>query len=66
MPWLETIAINGGSTWLAWVLMILLVIRFRHPETMDESPLDGKRIAIGALCLAIFVLCFTPAPLYLR
>ncbi|MBS1903438.1 MAG: site-2 protease family protein [Bacteroidetes bacterium] len=66
MPWLERIAINGGSTWAAWVIMILVVIRFRHPVTMDESPLDGKRIAIGVFCFVIFGLCFTPAPLYLR
>ncbi|HYM20277.1 MAG TPA: site-2 protease family protein [Candidatus Kapabacteria bacterium] len=66
LRWLEPLAINGGSTWIFWVIMILLVIRFRHPTTIDESPLDRKRIVIGFLTLLIFVLSFTPSPLALQ
>ena len=66
VAWLEPFAINGGSTWIFWVLMILVVIKFRHPMTMDESALDGKRILIGLLTLAIFVVSFTPSPLFMR
>lgn len=66
IPWLESLAINGGSTWAAWVVMILVFIRFRHPITMDESPLDVRRKLVGLLTLLIFVFSFTPAPLALR
>ncbi len=58
--------LNGGSTWFFWVIMILLVIRFRHPETADESPLDFKRKMVGVLTLLMFILCFTPAPLVIQ
>jgi membrane-associated protease RseP (regulator of RpoE activity) len=66
LSWLQPIAINGGSTWIFWVIMILLVIRFRHPVTMDESALDSKRVGIGILTLVIFLLSFTPSPLSLQ
>ena len=60
--WAHHITINGGSTWLAWALITTLVIRFRHPETGDESPLDTRRKIIGYLTLAILALSFTPSP----
>jgi membrane-associated protease RseP (regulator of RpoE activity) len=47
-----------------WFLLLLLLIWFghRHPPTLDETPLDDKRIAIGIITLIIFVLSFTPEP----
>lgn len=60
--WFHHLVIPGGSTWLAWALITTFVIRFRHPETDDESPLDGMRLAIGYAALAILVLSFTPSP----
>jgi membrane-associated protease RseP (regulator of RpoE activity) len=47
-----------------WFLMVLLLIFFgyRHPPTMDETPLDGKRRALGIITFAIFLLSFTPKP----
>jgi membrane-associated protease RseP (regulator of RpoE activity) len=47
-----------------WVLLLLLIIWFgyRHPPTVDESPIDARRIFIGILTLIIFVLSFTPEP----
>jgi membrane-associated protease RseP (regulator of RpoE activity) len=47
-----------------WILLLFLLIWFghRHPPTLDETPLDRKRIAIGIFTLIIFLLSFTPEP----
>ncbi len=47
-----------------WVLLIILIIWFgyRHPPTMDETPIDSNRVVIGIITLIIFVLSFTPQP----
>jgi hypothetical protein len=34
----------------------------RHPVLFDPLPLDRRRRWMGAIALAIFLLCFTPAP----
>ncbi|MDP4229339.1 MAG: site-2 protease family protein [Bacteroidota bacterium] len=64
--WLEAIAVPGGSSWIFWVIMIVFVIKFRHPAAVDESPMDLKRIVIGVLTILIFVLSFTPSPIVLE
>ena len=56
-----------SSSWIAWaVLMVVMLIAFgpRHPRTLDHHvPLDDNRRLIAIAALAIFVLCFTPAPI---
>ena len=61
--WLNAVVVPGGETWLLWALIISLFIRFKHPETLDETPLDARRTVIAYGTLLIFVLCFTPSPL---
>ncbi len=49
--------------WWVWAV-IALVMRVRHPRIPDEgAPLDPRRRLIGWLCVAIFVVCFTPDPI---
>jgi membrane-associated protease RseP (regulator of RpoE activity) len=48
--------------WLFWALIATL-IGLRHPPIFEEERLDGKRKALAAVALLIFILCFTPAPL---
>jgi hypothetical protein len=37
-----------------------------HPATADPGErLDGKRRALGLVCLVVFVLSFTPVPIRL-
>ena len=49
--------------WLFWGVLVFVLIRPKHPPTiMDELPLDKKRMAIGYLCIAVFILCFMPVP----
>ena len=64
--WLEKVAVPGGSSWIFWVVMIIFVIKFRHPAAVDESPMDLKRKVIGLLTILIFILSFTPSPIVLE
>ena len=54
-------------SWLFWaVLMVamLIVLGPRHPLTLDDHvPLDSRRRWVALATAAIFVLCFTPAPI---
>lgn len=54
-------------SWLVWtVLMVVMLFAFgpRHPRTPDEHvPLDRTRVALALFALAMFIVCFTPAPI---
>jgi membrane-associated protease RseP (regulator of RpoE activity) len=47
-----------------WILFaVLLLLVRRHPPTMDDGlPLDRKRVIIGWILLAVFILSATPVP----
>jgi membrane-associated protease RseP (regulator of RpoE activity) len=55
------------TSWLVWTgLMIVMLVMFgpRHPRVFDEEvPLDRTRLLLALFALAMFVLCFTPAPI---
>lgn len=49
--------------WLAWAVL-LLALRFRHPPLVNPwAPLGARRVGWSIVALAIFVLCFLPAPI---
>ena len=55
----------GWFFWMGWFLwaVLLLAIGFRHPPLLDGwEPLDRNRRIWAAVALAIFLLCFMPAP----
>jgi membrane-associated protease RseP (regulator of RpoE activity) len=56
-----------STSWLVWsVLMIAMLVIFgrHHPPVFDEHvPLDRARIVLAVVALAMFVVCFTPAPI---
>jgi len=56
-----------SSSWLVWtgLMIVMLVVYGRHhPRTADEhEPLDATRMVLAAVALAMFILCFTPAPI---
>ena len=69
---LGTAAVVVGLTffslsWLVWAaLMVIMLAVFgpRHPRTLDDHvPLDSRRRWVALATAAIFVLCFTPAPI---
>lgn len=57
-------------SWLLWALLMvtmLIVLGPRHPRTLDDHvPLDRRRRWIALATAAIFVLCFTPAPIQVQ
>jgi membrane-associated protease RseP (regulator of RpoE activity) len=49
--------------WLVWAV-IVLVMGIAHPPTEDPSEkLDPKRKFLALVCLAVFLICFTPVPI---
>lgn len=53
--------------WVMWSILILVFIRFRHPPTLDDSQELGlARKILGWLGYIIFILCFSPVPIYLN
>ena len=54
---------QGGTLWLSWGVLNLLLNR-RHPAPLnDVTPLDATRQAVGIALLGLFVLLFMPSPL---
>lgn len=52
--------------WIIWAALLMFVLGTRHPQVMDPSaPLDFKRKLVGALSLVVFVITFTPVPVYI-
>jgi len=60
------IAFGGIAIFIfhGWILLLIMLIWFgyKHPATLDETPVDTKRIVIGVITLLIFLLSFTPEP----
>jgi membrane-associated protease RseP (regulator of RpoE activity) len=56
---------NSPSGFLIAILLGVMM-RIRHPEPWDQTPLDGKRKLIAFLTLVIFVLCFVPFPIQIN
>jgi membrane-associated protease RseP (regulator of RpoE activity) len=56
-----------SASWVVWtVLTVAMLILFgpRHPRVFDEHiPLDRTRLLLAAFAVAMFALCFTPAPI---
>ena len=48
--------------WFVWIFL-LAILGTRHPPTVDDSiPLESRHAKLGWIALAMFVLCFMPAP----
>ncbi len=57
--------IQGYSGWLLFAFLIGRFIGISHPPSEIEDPLTHERKILGWIALAVFVLCFTPAPIEL-
>lgn len=54
--------VPGYWPWLLWAV-ILFFFGMRHPMICDSTRLDRRRRILGAVALAIFLLCFMVAPI---
>jgi UDP-N-acetylmuramyl pentapeptide phosphotransferase/UDP-N-acetylglucosamine-1-phosphate transferase len=62
---LVPLAVKFWAGWLVWAVL-LIAIGFRHPPLIDRwEPLDQTRRIFAGVALAIFILCFMPAPFVL-
>ena len=54
-----------GKLWLGWAVwaLVLLWLGRRHPAIYDATVLDHGRRKLGWIALAVFILCFSFAPL---
>lgn len=50
----------GG--WFLWAMISYFFVKLYHPPVPDESPLDGNRMLVGWLSIAMFIVCFSFAP----
>ena len=48
--------------WFIWAIISYYVVKLYHPPVPDDTPLDGQRVFIGWIAIAVFVLCFSFLP----
>jgi membrane-associated protease RseP (regulator of RpoE activity) len=54
----------GWEGWFVWALMLAVVLRVDHPDTLDpDTPLDPRRKLAAWATIGIFALTFMPVPL---
>jgi len=54
-----------STNWILWTILILLVIRLKHPPTLNDNiELDSNRRTLAWTSYVMFVTCFSPMPLY--
>ena len=51
---------------ILFAVLLGVMMRIRHPEPLDDAPLDFRRKIVAFLTLLIFILCFTPFPIQIR
>ena len=56
-----------ASTWIFFTVLLIAMLAIfgpKHPRVFDEEvPLDRTRVRLALFAVAMFVLCFTPAPI---
>ncbi len=56
----------GSPSGLLFAVILAVMMRVKHPEPIDDTPLDFKRKLIAFATLIIFILCFVPFPIQLK
>lgn len=54
---------HTNTAWLFWALIAYFILKIYHPPVPDETPLDSKRIALGWICLFIFIVSISLNPI---
>jgi membrane-associated protease RseP (regulator of RpoE activity) len=59
------LTVLGIWLWMGWLLWVglLLLPGMRHPRVQDPVPLRKSILALGPICLGLFILCAVPRPL---
>lgn len=56
-------AVFGSPSGILFTVLLGVMLRIRHPEPLDDTPLDFKRKIIALITLIIFILSFVPFPI---
>jgi membrane-associated protease RseP (regulator of RpoE activity) len=56
---------RAAGIWILWGLLTLVFGRVGTATPLDDSGVDARRKAVGALALVAGALCFTPVPIVL-
>lgn len=48
-----------------FTVLLAFMMRIGHPQPLEDTPLDRKRLIVAFLTLVIFILCFVPFPIQL-
>ncbi|HXG83885.1 MAG TPA: site-2 protease family protein [Pyrinomonadaceae bacterium] len=51
---------------ILFTILLAVMLKVRHPEPLDDAPLNSARLLIAVLTLVIFVLSFVPFPVQVR
>lgn len=60
------IVLYSSPSGILFAVLLAVMMRVRHPEPIDDTPLDLKRKAIAVLTLVIFILSFVPFPVQVK
>ena len=65
---LSTLAILGwmwhsSPSGFLYAVLLAVMLRVRHPQPEDDTPLDGTRMIVALITLLVFALSFTPFPI---
>lgn len=58
--------LKGYSGWLLFAFFVGRFVGIEHPRSEVELPLNSNRIVLGWICLLIFIVCFSPAPIVIE
>jgi membrane-associated protease RseP (regulator of RpoE activity) len=54
---------HGSPSGFLYAVLLAVMLRVRHPQAEDTTPLDTPRLLVAALTLLVFALCFLPFPI---
>ncbi|HXH70584.1 MAG TPA: site-2 protease family protein [Pyrinomonadaceae bacterium] len=58
--------VYNSPSGLLFTILLAVMMRIRHPEPLDDAPLNFNRKLVAVLTLLIFILCFLPFPIQVR
>jgi membrane-associated protease RseP (regulator of RpoE activity) len=54
---------HGSPSGFLYAVLLAVMLRVRHPQAEDTTPLDRTRLLVAVLTLLVFALCFLPFPI---
>jgi membrane-associated protease RseP (regulator of RpoE activity) len=55
--------LHGSPAWFLFIVLLLIMLRMRHPQPLQMEPLGRARKLVGVFTVIVFTLCFLPFPI---